>query len=268
MEFYQVISNNIVSLVTFALGVIVSYFFLVIGKKEKKPLFLIRTINLLRSDIKKFDTINIYHSNNKVENLSISKIAFWNGGKATISGDDIAKVNPIKINIDEQYEILEAKLIYQKNLANDFKVNLLDNKKSIDITFDYFDLNEGIVFQMLHTGNSSNDLNILGNVKSVKGIVNNDKSLSVIDNILSILDNMLFNKYLEKFIRKHISFIMFFIGLSMLIPLFYLLTLDSFDTSLKPMLIIIGFMSLVFVFTGLSMRRKVPKGFDVFNDEF
>ena len=63
-------------------------------KKNKKPTYIVRTIKLIEPRIKQLNNaINILYQDNKIENLSISKIALWNEGKDTIDNTDIAKSN-------------------------------------------------------------------------------------------------------------------------------------------------------------------------------
>ena len=62
-------------------------------------------------------------------------------------------------------------IIYQKNPSNDFNISISNDNKYVDITFDYFDFEEGIVLQVFHTGNKSDDITLVGQIKSVKNIL-------------------------------------------------------------------------------------------------
>jgi len=88
MDLFQFINNNIVSLGTFILGSLVTIIIFLVGKKEKKPTYIIRTINLLRDNIKKVDNVKMFYAEKEITNLSISKIAIWNAGKDTINSTD------------------------------------------------------------------------------------------------------------------------------------------------------------------------------------
>ena len=65
------------------------------------PIYILRTVNLVRENVQKIDTVNILYAGNKVNNLSITKIAFWNDGKETINNSDVAQNNPIRLIIDK-----------------------------------------------------------------------------------------------------------------------------------------------------------------------
>lgn len=73
-------------------------------------------MNLVRENVQKIDTVNILYAGNKVDNLSITKIAFWNDGKETINNSDVAQNNPIRLIIDKDLYFLDAEIIYQKIL--------------------------------------------------------------------------------------------------------------------------------------------------------
>lgn len=160
IQYFAELLNNYslkdaISLFLTIISIITAIIFYLNGKKSKIPTYILRTISLVQEKIQKIETVKILYSGNKVDNLSISKIAFWNAGKDTIDHMDIAQNNPIRLIIEENYLFLEANIIYQKNPSNNFNISLSDNNKYIDITFDYFDYEEGIVLQVFHTGNTS-----------------------------------------------------------------------------------------------------------------
>jgi hypothetical protein len=161
---------NVVSLVLAILGLVFTIYFYFKSKKNRNPTYVVRTINLVRENVKKIDTVAILYSGEKVKNLSISKIALWNEGKETINSGDVALNNSIKIKIKDEFEFLDSEILFQKNSANDFRIQLSEDNKSISIFFDYFDFEEGLVMQIFHTGNTSDDIFIDGKIKSVKKI--------------------------------------------------------------------------------------------------
>lgn len=92
---------NAISLFLAILGIIFSAFFYLKSKKIRMPIYVLRTVNLVRENVQKIDTVNILYSGNKVNNLSITKMAFWNDGKETINNSDVAQNNPIRLTIDK-----------------------------------------------------------------------------------------------------------------------------------------------------------------------
>lgn len=86
----------------------------ILKQKVKQPTYAVRTIRLIEPKIKNIGNINISYLENKIENLSVSKIALWNSGRDTIDYTDVAKNDNLKIIIDSQYRILDCSILFQK----------------------------------------------------------------------------------------------------------------------------------------------------------
>jgi len=61
-------------------------------------------------------------------------------------------------------------LIESNNLSSEFLIDLDDKSNQVKMDFDYLDQKQGVVIQVIHTGNSSNDLDLFGDIKGVKSI--------------------------------------------------------------------------------------------------
>ncbi len=264
---------NIMSLLLTILSIVTAIYFYLKGKKNKIPTYILRTISLVQENIQKIETVNILYSGNKIDNLSITKIAFWNDGKETIDHSDIAQNNPIRLTIEKDYIFLDAEILYQKNPSNDFNISLSEDNKYIDITFDYFDYEEGIILQVFHTGNKSNNITLTGQIKSVKKFHRKDRSLSFIPTSIA---NILRKKIIpDKGIELILGWPTFIIGL-----FFIFLSLISSHLQTPPkeynpeanklaVSIVAGISGLIYCLMGYSIiKRKIPKGFNVFNEEF
>lgn len=255
---------TLISIILAILGIFFTAYFYYLSKKNKKPIYAIRTINLVKESIKKINAIDIYHSNKKIQNFSISKIAFWNDGKETINVQDIAKKDPLQIEIASEYEILEAKLIYQKNVANDFSFKLSDDKKNIQLSFDFIDFEEGIILEIFHTANSSDDFTLKGTFKSVKGI--QKKQLKRFPVLSKIFETIGFNRSL---IRKISLYILVIIGAFFSIAQFFIEAPEKVEPRTLGEKILFSFLWLPYIWLPYKLlKRRIPKGFDIFNDEF
>ena len=261
---------NAVTLIIAVAGLIFSYYFYQKSKKNKIPRFIVRTICLIKDNIQKIKSVHIQYADREVSNISISKLALWNEGKGTIDSSDVAKNNPLRIQIDEKYEILDCEIIYQKNSSNGFSIALSEDRKSIAIDFDYFDYLEGIIVQIYHTGNSNSDLNILGQIKACK-IINRQTSESLIP----------IPKFIISHIRKgptkgFVGWMMLIVGIMILVyyvcAYFYgaeLIAQKTYEHKNELMLFLGIFASSLYIVTGWRIvKRRVPKGFDIFDDEF
>lgn len=230
-------------------------------------------MNLVRENVQKIDTVNILYAGNKVNNLSITKIAFWNDGKETINNSDVAQNNPIRLIIDKDCIFLDAEIIYQKNPSNDFNISISNDNKYVDITFDYFDFEEGIVLQVFHTGNKSDDITLVGQIKSVKNIQRKDYFSSFIPTyIVNILKKTTLPKKIAKLVSGWTVFIMglCLVLFALIIPFIEIVPKDSNpEKSRLEMIVFLGIVGILYASMGYSLiKRKIPKGFNVFNEEF
>ena len=148
-------------IITF-LGLLVTIIFYY--KTKKKLYYAIRNQNIITDLISKIEFLDMLYDGKRIENLSATKIVFWNGGNETIYRDDIASKSPLTVKVKTGCKILDAKtLIY--NPVNQFSIQLSDDKSLINISFEYLAKNEGAVIQLLHTGKSEKDIEILGIMK-------------------------------------------------------------------------------------------------------
>ena len=278
----KIISDYWTLILSLIFGVIISRYFYLKGQKKRIPTYMVRTINLIRGNIQKIGVVDILYSKEKIDNLSVSKIALWNDGKETINSTDIAQKEPIRLVINENYIFLDVKILFQKNNANDFIAKISDDKKSINILFDYFEFEEGIVIQTFHTGSSSYDITVEGKVKSVKEIYRKDIYPSL--NIFSMHRN---NKphretksrqFLYK--RNFYSYFILISGIAMMIfgLIDFLFRNDSdlsfmtiipIDKSKDLTSILAMALGILYIYVGyIYSRRRIPKSFNVFNESF
>lgn len=248
-------------------GIFFSVYYYKRSKKEKLPKYLLRTVNLVRENIQKIDRINILYDGKTVNNLSITKIALWNGGKSTIDNKDIAKKDPLRLAISNDYKFLDAEIIYQKNTSNDFEISISDDQKNIYITFDYFDFEEGIVLQVFHTGHKSSDISLMGQIKSVKQIHRGYNSPFIFPIFLVALQK---TKISHDGVRLLVFWCSIIIGVLLILMSIYQymnLGLDKSYSEVDVVLIVI--LGLLYLHIGYqNIRRNIPNGFDIFNEEF
>lgn len=174
---------NIIGLIIGIVGILLSVYFYRKSKKTKEPTYRKRSTTLIRSAVSGIDSLEVYYDKHKLTALTITKFAFWNSGRETISGDDVSSVDPLRLEIQDGYEILSCDTIVQAKDANNFLARVADDKKSVLLSFDFIDFEEGAVLRIRHTGSSSEDLSIKGSIKGVKSIINKGSSNSVMKKI-------------------------------------------------------------------------------------
>lgn len=164
------ISSNpwviLLSIVFGAIGVI-GVIFTIMGLRLMKPRYLIKSNNLIENFATKLTKLNILYNDEKISNLTVSKFVFWNEGKETIHDTDIASSDPFVISVMDGVKILEGKIIFERNKANKFEVEILEEGKKLAIDFEYVDKNEGVIIQIVHTGKGSKGIKVDGTIKGI-----------------------------------------------------------------------------------------------------
>src|SRR5690606_19938758 len=249
---------NLVSLFIAVFGIILSIYFYKRSLKIKKPTFLVRTINLVKQNVNKIDSVEILYKGDKIQNLSISKIALWNDGKDTINSNDIAQNSPLLIYIDDEYQILDAEIIFQKNPSNDFKVKLLPDQNSVLISFDYFDYLDGTIINVYHTGESSRNILLSGKIKSVRNFTRKTNNITILPKFLSnFLDRNLRNSHL--FFKKIMGWSVITVSImSIFLSLQNLITPDQIEQKKLgiPEIWAFGFIGLMYLYIGMQILKR------------
>lgn len=260
---------NVLFILLTLTSIFLSLWFYFKSKKSKKPTYSLRTFNLIKEKINKIDSVEIQYHSNKIDNLSITKIAIWNNGKETISSTDVAQNNPFLVIIEESFSILDCDILFEKNPANGFSINKLNSNK-VEIKFDYFDFNEGIIIQLYHTATEEDKITVVGSFKGTKAIERNSTSRTIFpDSFYKILKNN--SSVKPRLMKKIVGAITFLLPLAMIFFIF--LSPDILKEPEPPTLLskILLASTITIPYWWLSYRtlkRRVPKGFGIFEDEF
>jgi hypothetical protein len=170
--------------------------------------------------------------------------------------------------LSENYQILDSSILFQKNEANNFSISQIGN--IVNISFDYCDYAEGIILQIIHTGESSSNLEIKGSIHGVKSIVEKSLSKSVFSRIVNPT-----NDFLKKRLRSKTGELVMLV-LLFVIPIFLLASAffpefplhkkeaSFWEKALPGVVVIILYWGFGFAI----LRSRPPKGFDIFNEEF
>lgn len=153
---------GIIGLIIAILSLYFTYYFFNKGLREKKPFYTIMTRGIIGNFGTDIQCLKILYDGKEIKNLSESRIAFWNGGKETISHSDVPKNDKIKIRPEEGYRILSAKLHYAINDSNNYQIHLKEGE--VEVNFDHIDHQEGCSIQVFHTGKTSWSLKVTGSI--------------------------------------------------------------------------------------------------------
>jgi len=161
------LAGEIIGVLGILVGAAVSYYFYYKSKREKSPCWAIKSNNLISGFESELPDLQILYKAKNLKNLTISKILFWNDGAETINEKDLETINPLRIISRENIKLLDVKILESNNNSSQITTTFDENNNCINLLFDYLDKNQGCVIQVIHTGLSSNDLCIVGDIKGV-----------------------------------------------------------------------------------------------------
>ncbi|WP_417361266.1 hypothetical protein [Gallaecimonas pentaromativorans] len=183
-----------------------SVIFYFISKKEKKPLYNIKHFDLVRGKLKTLDSVRISYRGEDIDDLTLTRVAFWNKGRDTIEQRDIAQSDPLRITVPEGKKILEVNIDYVHNPVNDIKCSISKDRLSALLTFDYLHTLEGCVLTVFHTAIGS-QVEINGTIKGAgkirNGVIEKD---SLIDYFLAVTLGKMLEGKTHKIERKIILY--------------------------------------------------------------
>lgn len=171
----QEIINNpyfpITSVIIGLTGIILAVIFYFKNRSYKLPKYTVLDhvlIEGLEKLNKEYKGLEVLYNGEKQKNITNTKLAFWNAGSKTIKEEDIPSKSPLKIIIPEGVKILDVEVIHSSHEANNFQINPpkeLDNgEKTIELSFEYFDSNEGGIVQLIHTGSKEETIKLEGKI--------------------------------------------------------------------------------------------------------
>lgn len=122
------------------------------NKEKKEFSYWQRSLSLIAKKNAIIKKLSVSYDGRIIEDLSVTKYIIWNSGNKTINSGDMVDSKELTIFAFGDHIILDTSLIVQSEPTNRFSINLI-NKQTVKITFDYVEKNDGIVIQIIHTGN-------------------------------------------------------------------------------------------------------------------
>lgn len=124
--------------------------------------------------------LDVIYNGKSVDKLTITKITFWNDSFPTINETDIIKKSPLTL-FSKNGNILDVSVLFGDKMSNCINVSDVKNNSS-NILFDYIDLHEGGVIQVIHTGGVG-DIDVSRKLKGGKVVVQEVHALRKINRI-------------------------------------------------------------------------------------
>ncbi len=177
--------NPYMSFISFLVGitgVILTIVTFWIGKKFKRITYTKKTNTIVSLNNVGVDSLRLFYKDEKISDVSITRIAVWNSGKETIEKENIVPRRPLKVCVKDasadDTRILDCSVDFltDENIFEDKKPSNIDLEKSnYAIPFDFIDPDHGMIIQVIHTGNAE-DIFMDCQIKGGKDfeLVNND----------------------------------------------------------------------------------------------
>ncbi len=235
-------------------GTVIGFYSL--RKKRIKPVYIMRSTGLLQESISNLDGLKIEFDNHRIGNLTVTNVAIWNAGKKTLHQSDVSSNEKISIKPKNGILVYRYSVLKESNPSNGVNLKTSkDNSAVVEIDFEYLDNNEGIAIQLIHSGKSSIDIEVLGSIKGFGRIKSNEGEFKteVMTNILeSPIGKLRPNKEDKKWI-----FIL------MVIVSFILLGTALFTPPLV-MSILLSIHGMIYLMLGFTFRSvtQIPKEFE------
>lgn len=167
-------------------GLIAGYIFHRKSIRIKQLLYSLKTDNLIKDNVAQLSGLVITCNGQNVKSLSASNIVIWNNGSETIDSRDIVKSNPLRIHAGKEVLILDAKITKASNSSCQLVVNVSADGQHALIAFEYLDREQGGIIQIVHTGLTSSDLLVVGDIKGAKLLHRNRGAMPFTDRVMIV----------------------------------------------------------------------------------
>lgn len=253
------------------IGLAASYYFYWKSLRIKEPSWDIQSNNLIRGHSSKVPELQIFFKDEPVQDLTISRVVFWNNGAETIDRQDLNTINPLRITSIAEVKLLETKVVSVNNTSNQISIRETVDKSCAYLEFDYLDQAQGAVIQVVHTGISSKDLTVEGDIRGVKALRRVNVPLVRRSANVSVAFPQRFG---QKARRKVMLIIVF--GIIILMTILIILFIVSYIYFTAPEMLVIllfslvAFVPLLYLYAKAGIRllgRTAPHGLEAFEED-
>lgn len=95
--------------------------------------------------------LEMTYAQEKITSLNLIRVAVYNGGNVEIRRGDVPPISPLVFKVN-QGNILEVRVVKEIEPTNKFEARLSEDKKSVDLSFDYLNADQGAIMLAYHTG--------------------------------------------------------------------------------------------------------------------
>lgn len=152
---------------------------LIKGKKKLELSCYTTTKSIMKDGKELIEGLKVVYNERVISDLSITRLAIWNSGTEVLNVSDIVATQPLQITTANE-EILDAIIITSSEKTNECKI-VHKSERNVCIGFEYMNKRDGLVIQILHTGDAAG-LKVICKIKGGEKLkcVNRDSQKKVI----------------------------------------------------------------------------------------
>ncbi len=121
------------------------------GKKKKEISCYSNSVVVVAGGKSIVPELQLVYRSREIKDMTITRYVIWNSGNEVLNWGDVVSVKSLKVIAADEAEILDARIVSQSDETNMFELEAI-GEKTVNICFDYANVNDGIVLQILHTG--------------------------------------------------------------------------------------------------------------------
>lgn len=165
----DIVSNwpPIITIITLPLTIFLACLSVFLNRKDRRPCWATTTNVLIMGYTTKFSGLQVTYNNQPIQNLSMTRIVFWNAGRIDIDKYDLDTSNPLRIHAYGNTDMLDANVLVTNQPSSLFTVAISNDHKDATLKFDFLRRDAGAVIQVLHTGVNLNSVWLVGEIKNV-----------------------------------------------------------------------------------------------------
>ena len=147
------------------LGIALTVFLYFRAKERPRPVFATLSHSLLHGDAPGLPrSVEILYGGRPVPALVKAYVAIWNDGRRTLDGADIASADPLRIDFEDETEVLRVRLVQRTREVNCVTCEPKDS--TLYLAFDFLDPGDGALIEILHTSARATP-KVMGTIKGV-----------------------------------------------------------------------------------------------------
>jgi hypothetical protein len=146
-------------------GIVLAAFFYKLSKPRKLLAYATRTFRIVPDKRIKLKRLQITYTGYPVDTLSVTRLAVWNAGNASIRRSDLATNDPPVIYAGNGVTLFESDIIEPGAAANNVSLTTVYSLVTGSaMEFDFLDPGDGAVISVVHDGSKLTDIRLNGEI--------------------------------------------------------------------------------------------------------